>query len=292
MSGGLRDTLRKIKPLRELWFFLRIQAARLALTLRGRDNRGEKYINIGAGPHFPILKDWLILEEVVSYNNPFSFKLTKDCVFPVPDGAAELVYSSHCLEHLDDATVDRVLSESVRALKNDGVLLLKLPDFETVLNTWRERGENIFTIGFEEEILSAWARKGVAVSDINKISMLFCGFWNDAYGDHYSKKISLSPKAYHGPAPVLSGELESLLRTRRPHEITSALRLKVLELGEPVHFNHQNAWSRDELKGVLLRHNLEPLTFCAEEIKKRFAFVPGINEMESLSMYCLAGKKR
>ena len=70
-----------------------------------------KAVNVGGGPRFCYL-GWLNLEEVTSPANPLSFKLTPTCRFPVADNSVATVYTSHCLEHLDDATVQQVLREA------------------------------------------------------------------------------------------------------------------------------------------------------------------------------------
>jgi len=271
-----------------MYIFLRIQLERLKIVLRGGRVREAKYINIGAGPNFPASREWIILEELVSYNNPFSFILSKDCVFPVQSNSIELVYTSHCLEHLDDVTVARILTESRRVLKDKGLFLVKIPDFEAALNTWRECGESIIDNFYDERTLSTWRNKNIEKTPLNKLSMLFCGFSNDAFGGQYSNNNKMLVNAYHGPAPVKEAELDDLLRNHSPHEISAALKNKVLDNEVSFHLNHQNAWSCNELKIVLEQYDFMPITFCKKEIINKFIFIPGIDTMESNSMYCLA----
>ena len=90
--------------------------------------------------------------------------------FPVDDKGAEIVYSSHCLEHLDDATVDRVMTEARRMCR--GHLVLKLPDFDEVLLRWTGGDSEYFnhlgmngvvktwrSAGFEDTIVPAIKRR-------------------------------------------------------------------------------------------------------------------------------------
>ena len=74
-----------------------------------------------------------------SDSNPNPVRFTPDSDFPLADDSVELVYSSHCLEHLDDPTEARALSEARRILRPDGALLIKLLDFDLVLDDWRRQ---------------------------------------------------------------------------------------------------------------------------------------------------------
>lgn len=56
---------------------------------------------------------------------------------PIEDDSLKLVYSSHCLEHLDDASGATVLAEAARVLEPGGLLRLVLPDAGLALKAWR-----------------------------------------------------------------------------------------------------------------------------------------------------------
>lgn len=210
------------------------------------------------------------------------FALTPECTFPVHDGFAPIVYSSHCLEHLDDATVDRVLSEARRVCA--GKLVLKLPDFEEVLKRWGAGDEAYFDGWGMSSVYRTWARRGVPVNIDSKAAMIFCGWWNDEYGDEWGKRSPDAPKAFHGPVMPMNEQLAS----RSPHAISTALKevLWMLPKRRGVHWNHQNAWSRAELAGLLLRHGFKVETFDAEDICQMD--IPGIRDQRNISMYCRA----
>src|SRR5438094_737314 len=93
-------------------------------------------INLGGGPNFNH-PGWLNMEEVVGAGNPHSTVLDGETVFPFPDQTIKLVYTSHTLEHLDDATVSRSFVEALRCLEADGDLVIKVPDFEAAQQAWR-----------------------------------------------------------------------------------------------------------------------------------------------------------
>jgi SAM-dependent methyltransferase len=67
---------------------------------------------------------------------------------PYDDGAVDLVYCSHVIEHVEDEYVDRFLAESSRVLRPGGVVRIATPDagflwsvstFENDYWSWRER---------------------------------------------------------------------------------------------------------------------------------------------------------
>jgi len=251
-----------------------------------------RYVNIGGGPNFNF-PHWRNLEAVSGPGNPEPFHLTPDCIFPLEDASLELVYTSHCLEHLDDATVARVLAESRRIVRPDGALLVKVPDFGRLLADWRASdpaliGAPIWDI---ESMLAMWAARGVADTLDNRAAVIFTGFWNDEYGDddsHFSGQGNRGPGAYFGP-PVLPGEtLRALIEESTPHEIAAALRQRVIDTEPNYHFSHQNAWSEDELADLLSAHGFKTLSFDRTRIVPRYHRVPWIDDMNIMSMYCLA----
>lgn len=63
-----------------------------------------------------------------------------------PDGCAELVYSSHCLEHFPHGQVRAVLREWQRVLRPGGVLRLSVPDFDLLLQAYLETGRNLRSV--------------------------------------------------------------------------------------------------------------------------------------------------
>ena len=63
---------------------------------------------------------------------------------PFEDGAAELVYASHLLEHFPTDQVPKLLAEWRRVLRPGGVLLIAVPDLEVIARMLTER-EGWFT---------------------------------------------------------------------------------------------------------------------------------------------------
>jgi SAM-dependent methyltransferase len=55
---------------------------------------------------------------------------------PLADSSAEVVYSSHVLEHLDQKEVELYLKEARRILCNGGILRLVVPDLAMIINKY------------------------------------------------------------------------------------------------------------------------------------------------------------
>ena len=265
---------------------------RLLDTLREEGPLPIRYLNIGGGPKFSH-PYWQNLEAVKSNINPEPFQFHPQCVFPFTDHSLPLVYSSHCFEHLDDLSIDRVLSETHRVTRKDGAVVLKIPDFDRALETWRlgDRSFMFRPVWGMEPLLPLWSKRERTDNLHMRTSMLFCGFWNDTYGDangHFSGNISVNGDAYFGPPLVSDDVMERLIATETPHSIAVTLRKWVVDHEPSYHFCHQNAWSRNEFEDLLGKHRFRVLSFSAEQIRQRYDWVPDIDAMDDMSTYCLA----
>ena len=86
------------------------------------------FVNIGSGSHWthPAWRTLDIKESIDAYAHAVDFRAKQR--LPFDDGFARLVYSSHCLEHLDQAAVENVLAEAFRILQPGGMVRIVLPD--------------------------------------------------------------------------------------------------------------------------------------------------------------------
>ncbi len=248
-------------------------------------------LNIGGGRRWQH-KGWINLEGAPGPANPFPFWFSGDAVFPVPSSSIQLVYSSHCLEHLDDATVERALKEARRVLSTDGALVLKLPDCDEALEKWRARDEKYFheSIRFGK-VQPTWAAHGVRDTLDNRAAYVFCGFWNDAFGHNFIGKHNRKthgPDAYNGPPLQTEKMAQDLIALDSPHEIAHRLRQAVIDNEDDYTFNHQNGWGRDELKTLVESCGFRVESLDRRDVIKRNSDVPGIELMEDISVYCHA----
>ena len=215
----------------------------------------------------------------INFDQRAGFRFDASTVFPVE--RAEIVYSSHCLEHLDDETVDRVLSEARRLGKR---LVLKLPDFDQVLERWEIGDRKYFDRWGLDDVTPTW--RGTVQDTINsRAAMIFCGWWNDAYGDEWGTRTPNAKGAYHGPVVMPDSSYKVVLSSGTPHSIAHSFVARAFESGAR-YFNHRNAWSIAELVALLHQHR-----FAVESADKDVICalnIPGIEDMRDISIYVLA----
>ncbi|MFL2805401.1 MAG: methyltransferase domain-containing protein [Paracoccaceae bacterium] len=243
-------------------------------------------LNIGSGKA-PWL-DWTCIDELDSAGIK-KCKFSKDCVLPAEDNSQNLVYSSHCLEHLDDPTVGRLLRESKRILAKKGKILIKIPDFDLFLNGYRQGKK-----GFMDNIINfwpswSWKNFNITDNDLNRMSYFFCGYWNKHYGDHFSGNIVYGPASYNGPARMCEKSLKDLFSNQSIREITKELKKECLKDKNMKSFNHQNAWSKVDLVGLLDDHGFKVLASNQSSIREKIGpKIPDFDFMGHWSMYVLA----
>ena len=94
----------------------------------------------------------------------------------LPDNEVDYIYSSHCLEHVDNwvLTLELWLSK----LKENGILFLYLPDFsQKYWRPWNNRKHNhCFTPEIINEFLKDKNMKNIFISgiDLNNSFMVVC----------------------------------------------------------------------------------------------------------------------
>ena len=256
-----------------------------------------RQVNLGGGLF--VAMGWKNLEAVPSHVNPEPYIFTPDSIFPFSDASINMVYSSHAFEHMDSATVERVLEESYRILKPSGKLVIKLPDFDQALECWKNNDPDFFgdQWGFKE-ITGTWKNRALVDNLDNRAICIFCGFWNQAYGNHFNMIWSrpttdieaTDTKAYHGP-PVVSKEIQQELKSANsPNKVAEKLRNIVLETENDFSFNHQNAWGRNELSELISQLDFVNISTDSKAILEEYSHIPKFREMLSISMYLKAQK--
>ncbi len=105
----------------------------------------RRFYNVGAGGFYhrywtnvDYESDWYR----VRHKHPFlKYDLTSNEPLPIETASAELIYSSHTVEHVPDEADARFFTESYRALVPGGVLRLTMPDFDRALKAY-QHGDN------------------------------------------------------------------------------------------------------------------------------------------------------
>jgi SAM-dependent methyltransferase len=102
-------------------------------------NDNKRFIHLGCGrinhPDF-------INVDLCLYPHVHYLRDIKDLTI-FPDSFADLIYVSHCLEHIPHPKVASVLMEWWRVLKPGGILRLSVPDFDTMVQIYEENEKDL-----------------------------------------------------------------------------------------------------------------------------------------------------
>lgn len=103
----------------------------------------RRFYNIGAGlfehPYWTNI-DYATDHYSTSQKNPFiNYNLMELKPLPIEDNVAELIYSSHTIEHVSDEAVRNILRESYRILKPGGGIRLTTPDAGLEFQAYRRK---------------------------------------------------------------------------------------------------------------------------------------------------------
>lgn len=115
--------------------------------------KNRNFYNIGSGDfHHPCWTtvdiDPLKYSEDKEYTKflapDIEFDLTSLGKLPIESGVAEIVYSSHTIEHVPDAAVKNMFSESHRILKNGGVMRITCPNIDLSYRAYKNNDREYF----------------------------------------------------------------------------------------------------------------------------------------------------
>lgn len=248
-----------------------------------------KKINIGSGKMSWI--GWLCLDELI-HPTVFNIKFTSSCVFPIKSNSISLAYTSHCLEHLNDNVVNRLLEEVKKCLLPGGYFVVKIPDFDYFKKEYILGNSNAMNNKGCESVIWSWKNLDVEDNFENRTAMMFSGYWNKNYGDHFSGNISYSDLgAYHGPPLIEKSKLIEILRDLEIRDISKTLNNIILKDTNLGSFNHCNAWSKHDLEKLLIHHGFGIKKMDKLSILKNFNNqIPDLESMYEWSMVVIAFK--
>lgn len=264
------------------WVSSFIRAAYVALDPRPR-------VNMGSGRHS--WRGWISLDGV-SFPGVTKFHFEENSRVPIDDSYSGLVYTSHFLEHVPDSVVDSVLREAHRIISDDGLLVVKIPDFESFLAAFENSDFSYFAEIGVADVSKTWHNHGIQDGVSARFAMMFCGYLTSDLGSWFDPSLdhASSSTFFHGPPNLGREELiEIVASSTGPHEI--AVRLRELALKEgATNFNHQNAWGKDEMEALLFSHGFEVLD--ETRALSRFARreIPDFTEMANFSKVYFARK--
>jgi predicted SAM-dependent methyltransferase len=110
----------------------------------------KRFYNIGAGsfyhPYWTNIdydSDWYnnIIDNTVTKISYDLFSLEK---LPIDDNCAEIVYTSHTIEHINNSAAQNLFNESFRILKKDGIFRATTPNIDIEYRAYKENDIDYF----------------------------------------------------------------------------------------------------------------------------------------------------
>lgn len=270
-----------------------------------------RFLNLGGGPNF-VCKKFVNLD---SANSIFNEKITfnKDFKINYPNAFFDLIYSSHCFEHLTYKTVENLISESSRVLVKGKNFVIKIPNYDEILINYKKKNFNYFYQNVEKkkyhddwgvnEIVQSWKNHGIEDNLENFVSFLFVSFFDKKISNYfeeinkknlnpfYFKNILYNNELFFGPVKINKDKLINILNELEPREIVNSLNKENTNknLNNRV-FCHQAAWSKQDLISLLGEKNFNYVCDDKEQIIKKYKFINDIATMKRWSMYIEAIK--
>jgi len=243
-------------------------------------------LNIGSGQCN--WTNWLCYDELDA-KGVTKVKFDENTQFPIKDNSISLFYSSHFFEHVFDGVIRRILSEIKRTATPDALFVLKIPDFSWFLEQYRFSIEESMNHKGTETVMWSWDSNGIEDTFENRLAMMFCGYWNKEYGDHFSGNVNFNSKrAFHGPPKVSSSELKEMFTLNSPHEIARKLVSQAMKDPNLKTFNHRNAWSEKEITELLFKFGFKIIDNRKQSICDKFIeTIPDVESMRDWSAYYL-----
>jgi predicted SAM-dependent methyltransferase len=247
-----------------------------------------KKLNIGSGKRAWI--GWNLLDEIDDLNISY-VRFSKQTELKLDSDSQCLIYSSHFLEHIDFETARQVLLEARRVLNLNGYLVIKIPNYDSVLSSYFN-GDHKFIEKFSFcDLPKLWPYHMVENNIESKISMIFAGYYTQSYGDHFLRPDKLNLElGYHGPAKLSTIKVREILKLNDPAVICEKLVSVIRSDPEFYRFNHQQAWSNRQF-GYFLEGLGFKLISITPHLKNELANqIPDYYSMFEISSYFVLKK--
>lgn len=110
----------------------------------------KRFYNIGAGAfkhscwtNIDHISQWY-KDNTANTENGINYDLFSLKPFPVKSNSAEIIYTSHTIEHVNDAAVQNLFNEAYRILKPGGFIRIVTPDTELEYRAWQQNDRGYF----------------------------------------------------------------------------------------------------------------------------------------------------
>jgi SAM-dependent methyltransferase len=130
--------------------------------------QGKRFFNVGAGAfrhpawtNIDMKSEWYGSVQHANAGGFLEYDLLALAPLPVETDSAELLYSSHTLEHIPDGAAFNLLREAHRVLKPGGVIRLTMPDIDLFYDALRRNDVDFWYQRHTYSIETFWRRVGL-----------------------------------------------------------------------------------------------------------------------------------
>jgi hypothetical protein len=247
-------------------------------------------VNVGGGKDYSF-ENWTNIDNVDN-SNPVDIN---NGLAKIDSRSVDLVYSSHTFEHLSNHNLNISLQNINRilTLHVHGRLIIKIPDFDLLLDKHRENDKTFFDMdtqtsnwGYETVVRPTLKNFSVEDTISARAAYMFCGLFNKEFGNLFENYNVNNHNAYNGPPPLSDDQYKEILRSNSPHNISKELIKKIDGRFKSFTFNHQNAWSKKEFIQHLSLFGFKLLSMDKSYICERYKNeIPDIMGMYDISAY-------
>lgn len=111
---------------------------------------GKRFYNVGPGEFYHPC--WTNIDYTDAFvkkhgkNTPgfINYDLFSHAPLPLESDIAEIIYTSHTIEHIDDKSVQNLFNESQRVLRKGGVMRIVTPDTDNAYAAWKRNDRSYF----------------------------------------------------------------------------------------------------------------------------------------------------
>lgn len=120
---------------RDIRFFFKFFLIKINFFKGYVPNISKTKINIGGGEWNNT--DWENLDIIYNY------KLENELLKKFPNNKIDLIYTSHCIEHLSFQTTAKLLKDAYRVLKSGATIRIVVPDTDKLLKIYKDNINNL-----------------------------------------------------------------------------------------------------------------------------------------------------
>lgn len=212
--------------------------------------KNKRFYNIGAGSfshpfwtNIDYESDWYIKNKN-NTRNGVQYDLLSLNPIPINSNSAEIVYSSHTIEHITDEAAQFVFDEVYRILKNKGVFRLTTPNIELAYRAFKENDLHYFHHIYRYSSNSTIVNGIEVIKDKTNTSI------EQLFLFHFASSIS----SLHnfGEKKLTDNEIKNIFNDK---DLESALNyctaLCPLEIQKKFPGNHINWWKKEKIFKML-----------------------------------------